>query len=317
VVGDGRTRSADPRRVFRLVAVLGTGGVLAAAASVGAAIGSIHHASAASPRLELLGLPFTYPRLNGAEWLLLALALLGAVVITTALRACLRQRAAYREFLARLQVVGELAGQTEVKVIADRRPQAFCAGYLRPAVYVSRRALDLLTKDELDAVVAHERHSRLIRDPLRLASGRVLSQALFFVPLLRRLCERYADLAELSADRAAVLASAGREAPLASALLVFDENAPPGVSGISPQRVDSLLGHPISWSVPWWMLPASLGAVSSLSLMIWLTSNLASVQATFNLPFLSSRPCLVMLAMLPLLGGVTVARRLAATRRPI
>ncbi len=61
---------------------------------------------------------------------------------------------------------------------------------------------------------------------------------------MQPLCDRYADVVELSADRAAVRASAGREAPLASALLAFDENAPPGASGISPERVDSLLGRP-------------------------------------------------------------------------
>ena len=50
------------------------------------------------------------------------------------------------------------------------------------------------------------------------------------MPVLRSLYERYADLAELSADRAAIQASAGKQAPLASALLVFDASAPPGVS---------------------------------------------------------------------------------------
>lgn len=49
------------------------------------------------------------------------------------------------------------------------------------------------------------------------------------------LCERYSDSAELRADPAAVRTSAGREAPLASALLMFDEVGPPGVTGISPE----------------------------------------------------------------------------------
>jgi hypothetical protein len=72
----------------------------------------------------------------------------------------------------------------------------------------------------------------LVRDPLRFAVGRILSGALFFVPVLRPLFDHDADLAELNADRAAVQASAGRQGPLASALLVFDAGAPPGVSGI-------------------------------------------------------------------------------------
>jgi hypothetical protein len=63
--------------------------------------------------------------------------------------------------------------------------------------------------------------------------------------VLRPLCDRDANVAELSPDRAAVRASAAGEAPPASALLAFDEHAAPGVSGISPERVDSLLGQQI------------------------------------------------------------------------
>ena len=63
------------------------------------------------------------------------------------------------------------------------------------AVYVSQRTVELLTEAELEAVLAHEHHHRRVRDPLRVAGGRILSEALFFVPVLRKLCERYAELA--------------------------------------------------------------------------------------------------------------------------
>src|SRR4029077_18482740 len=99
-----------------------------------------------------------------------------------------------------------------------------------------------------------------VRDPLRFACGRILGRALFFVPALRSLWDRYADLAELNADRAAVRASAGDQSPLASALLVFDASAPPGVSGISSERVAPLLGLPIRWQPRWWLTAASLGS---------------------------------------------------------
>lgn len=215
----------------------------------------------------------------------------------------------------RLEVVGQLEGHPSVKVIADPRPQAFCAGYLRPTVYISRRALELLTEAELNAVLAHECHHRQVRDPLRFACGRILAQALFFVPVLRSLSERYADLAELNADRAAIRASAGRPAPLASALLVFDAGAPPGVSGISSQRVDVLLGNPVRWRPPWWLMSASFGSLLTLALLIWRTSEFASAQATFNLPLLPSAPCVVMSLLLPLLGYILIARRRAGVRR--
>jgi Zn-dependent protease with chaperone function len=313
---DVRSDRPDGRILVRLATLLGACGVVAAASALGAAIGSVHHISMAVRHLDVFGVRFSYPASNGAEWLLLGLAGLSAAAVTLAMRAFWRQRAAYRDFLDQLEIVGALEGHPTVKVIADPRPQAFCAGYLQPTVYVSQRALDLLSEPELRAVLAHEHHHRRVRDPLRLAYGRIAARALFFVPVLKSLWERYADLAELNADRAAVRASAGREAALASALLLFDASAPPGVSGISPERVDSLLGLPIRWRPRWWLTAASVGSLSSLGLLIWRTSQVASVHATFNPPFLSSTPCVVMSLLLALLGCAAVIRRLAASRRP-
>jgi hypothetical protein len=288
--------------------------MLAAVAAVGAAIGSVRHVSMAAHDLEVLGVRLSYPVLNGAGWLLLALAGVGAAAGALVVRACWRQRAAYRGFLAELEIVGRLEGCPTVKVITDPRPQAFCAGYLRPTVYVSQRAVDLLSESELSAVLAHEHHHMKVRDPLRLACGRILGRALFFVPVLRPLWDRYADLAELSADRAAVRASAGDQSPLASALLMFDASAPPGVSGISSDRVDSLLGIPLRWRPPWSLTAVSLGSLLSLGLLIWRTSEVASFHATFNLPLLSSTPCAVM-SILLLLSCATIARCRATHRR--
>ena len=68
---------------------------------------------------------------------------------------------------------GEIAGLVYVNVVNDSSPEAFCAGFLRPRVYVSRGAVELLTPDELRAVLQHEHHHWRMRDPLRLASARV------------------------------------------------------------------------------------------------------------------------------------------------
>lgn len=303
-------------RVFWLAVVFGTAGMLAAVSAVGAAIGSVHRASMGAGRLDVAGLVLSYPKLNAAEGLLIVLAAVGATAVTVAVRAACRQRSIYRRFVDRLEVLGRLDGHPTVKVIAGSRPEAFCAGYLRPTVYISTGALESLTRPELHAVLAHEYHHRLVRDPLRFAFGRILSQALFFVPVLGPLFTRYADLAESNADGAAVRASAGRRGPLASALLVFDASAPPGVGGISSLRVDSLFGEPAHWRLPAWLMAASLAALSALTALIWLTSGMASVRATFNVPLLSSEPCLAMMLLFPLLGYVAVFRR-RTTAAPI
>jgi hypothetical protein len=304
-------RRAHHAVVLPLALLLGGAGAIASAAPVGAAIASVHHASTAAGRLDLVEIPFSYPRLNDAAWILVGLALIGASAIGVALRAVVRQRGAYRRFLAGLEVVGRLSDHPCVVVIADPLPQAFCAGYLRPRVYISQAALNLLSDTELHAVLAHEYHHRRVRDPLRLACGRILSQALFFLPALRTLFGRYSDVAELNADGAAVRVGAGGRAALASALLALDASG----AGISPERVDSLLGRAVGWHRPWWLMSASFVSLSSLIAVTWIASGAASARATFNLPFLSSAPCLAMLTLVLLLACVTIFGRRAAAGR--
>jgi Zn-dependent protease with chaperone function len=287
---------------------LGIGGLLLATAAVTTAIASVRHGSTGSRPILVVGLHFTYPNLNGAAALLLALAVAGAAAIVLGVRASWRQLRSYRSLVDQIGVVEPLDKDPRVNVIADPMPQAFCAGYLRPRVYVSRRTVELLTEAELDAVLAHEHHHRRVRDPLRLAYARIVSEALFFIPVLRSLSERYAELAELSADHAAVRANAGEAAPLASALLAFDESGPPGAAGISSERVDSLLGVPIHWRLPPWLLAASLALLSGMSALVWIVSGAASAHATLNLPVLSSQPC-VILALIPFVGCAWIVAR--------
>ncbi|MGN6168504.1 MAG: M56 family metallopeptidase [Solirubrobacteraceae bacterium] len=304
-------KSTRPRTVLLLALLLGTIGAAASVAPAGAAIASLHRAVAATGRLQVAGISFSYPRLNEAAWILLGLALIGAVATAIALRAVLRQHLAYRRFLSELQIVGRLGDRSGVYVITDPRPQAFCAGYLRPRVFISQPALDLLDDAELDAVLAHEQHHRRVRDPLRFACGYIFSQGLFFVPVLRPLFRRYADLAELDADGVAVRMGAGGQAALASALLRFEASG----AGIAPARVDALLGRPLDWRRPWWLMAASIASLASLSSMTWVAGQAASARATLNLPFLSSQPCVVMLMLVSLLGYAVLFGRRTTARR--
>jgi hypothetical protein len=130
----------------------------------------------------------------------------------------------------------------------------------------------------------------------------VLGQALFFLPALAPLGERYGDVAELRADRAAV--ATGGVAPLASAMLSFAD-------GIAPERVDALLGRAPEWRLPWLPLVLGLAALAVPAGLAWRAAG-ASVQATLNLPLVSSQPCVIVLALVPVLAclaGVIGRRR--------
>jgi Peptidase family M48 len=301
---------ARPAALFRVQLLLGGCGLIAMAAAVTATVESIHRRTVGAQRLTIDGVTVTHPALNAAAAVLLALALLGAFVLVTAVREAWHQLRTSRRFMRELRVVGPLPAQPEVSVIDDPSPEAFCAGFLRPRVYVSRGALELLRPDELRAVLEHEHHHRRVRDPLRLASTRVLSRALFFLPVLRPLQERWLHLAEVHADRAAVRAAGGGRSALAAALLAFDASAPPGASGISSHRVDSLLGAAPRWRVPAPLLLLAIATLTGLVVIVWRVSQAASASATFNLPVLSSKPCVLVLALIPL------AVCLAAVTRP-
>ncbi|MBP0456081.1 M56 family metallopeptidase [Streptomyces montanisoli] len=94
----------------------------------------------------------------------------------------------------------------EVTAVADQHPFALTYGLLHPRVVVSTGLVARLSPEELLAVLIHEHAHVRSRDPLKAALARVLTGRYFFLPVLGRLTERYADGQELAADRRAIRA---------------------------------------------------------------------------------------------------------------
>ena len=201
-------------------------------------------------------------------------------------------------------------------VFEDERPRAFCAGLLRPRVYVSTGAVAALDEPALRAVLLHEHHHAHRRDPLRLAIGRVMSRALFFVPGIGELGRHQQSLAELGADERAIGAGDENRSALARAMLSFSEETDAGGSvGIDPARVDHLLGEPSGWRFPALLCISALAVLALLATVALLASQVASGSATLAPPFLSDQPCVVMLGLIPATVGL-IAWRLARRARP-
>ena len=205
----------------------------------------------------------------------------------------------------------------DAAVIADPQPRAFCAGLVRPRIYVSTGAIKVLDEAALSAVLAHERHHARRRDPLRLAAGRVLAGALFFLPELGDLAERQQALAELSADESAVNVAPANRSALARAMLSFsDLPESSSSSGIDPARVDYLLGEPPSWRFPALLCLAAASVLLLLVAVAVLAGRVASGSATLALPFLSHQPCIVVLAAIPAVLGVLAVNHRRLRGRP-
>lgn len=203
---------------------------------------------------------FTVSDLQPEGMLLVGLGLVDALVIARAGLSLVCQIWSQRRFLRALPVCGELdVGGQAVRVVPGLALHAFCAGLVRPTVYVSEGVVREASPAELQAILAHEAHHRARRDPLRMLLARVISDAFRPLPPLASLADRQAGLADLAADAAAVQALGDRQ-PLAAALVRFDEFGAPTGHGVAPERVKQLLRQAPPESVsPWLLIAAALG----------------------------------------------------------
>jgi hypothetical protein len=259
--------------------------------------------ASASHVVSVFGQQLSYPAANAGAIVVTVLAGLGLLMTGAGAWGLARELLADRRFRRTLAARSPVALHG-AWLIDDARAQAFCAGLLRPRVYFSTGAQELLDAPALAAVLAHERHHAIRHDPLRLACGRVLAAGLFFIPAMRRLVQRQHALAEISADEAAVLTARGDRAALASAMLSFSQASSPDALGIDSERIDYLLGERPQWRFP---VVLCLSAVAALSLLIalgLLVARTAAGTATLAPPFLSGEPCVAVLAMIPAAAGL-------------
>lgn len=174
------------------------------------------------------------------------------------------------------QMVSRLRAEGRIVATADTAVYAFCSGLIQPRVYLSQGLLDLLTAEEIEAVLRHELHHVTQRDPLRFFASRVSRRLAVVFPVLAALDDRVRINAELTADRA-TLAVMPLEA-LAGALIKVMRVSPTTeyhsiVAGLSPTdaRVAALLGRPVHVGVDRRdVLVSLLLAVSVVTLLAWL-----------------------------------------------
>ncbi len=314
---DTRRSTVAAARVSRASLALGALGLAASALVVARAAATWRVTPAsASHHITVFGARLSYPSANLAAVVILVLAAIGLIVLLSAMVASIKQAAAARRF-ERALASRVLATHGQALVFDDGRAQAFCAGLLRPRVYVSTAAVALLDPEALAAVLEHEQHHAQRRDPLRLAAGRVMSRSLFFVPGLGALVHRAASLSELSADETACGAAPANRGALARAMLAFDGLTDETLAaGIDSARVDHLLGDGPEWRFPLALMALGLASIVVLGAVALLAGRVATGSATLGLPLLSRQPCVVVLSVIPAalaLGGARYGRRMLRT----
>ncbi|MEK7516784.1 MAG: M56 family metallopeptidase [Patescibacteria group bacterium] len=157
-----------------------------------------------------------------------------------------------RSALAELEIQEKM-----VSVIDSADLLCFCAGLLRPRMYISRGALQALSREELVAVLAHEYHHLRKWDPLRSAFLRALKNALFFIPVVHYLERRHEVAKEVSADAEAMRRGQGKLV-LASALYKLSGTRHSGIPVLAPFADCKVLETRISFLAGRGLIPVTL-----------------------------------------------------------
>lgn len=148
----------------------------------------------------------------------------------------------------RLATCAQRAGVQNLVYIDADTVVAVTAGFLRPRVLVTKGLVDLLSDDEVVAVLLHERAHVRRRHPAIYGLARAAAATSFAFPAIQPLARRVVLHSEVAADAAAV-AEQGLQ-PLARALGKLmgvvepvDVTAVGGVQGMLDERIRALAGH--------------------------------------------------------------------------
>lgn len=106
----------------------------------------------------------------------------------------------------------------DIIVISYPTPLAITMGFFSPKIVISTGLVNLLTEEELDAVIAHEMYHKNNRDPLKIFVLSLISSTLRYIPILKWFHQKYRIIQEVLADEYAIERQA-TSASLSSALL--------------------------------------------------------------------------------------------------
>lgn len=137
----------------------------------------------------------------------LAIALPGAVLLAligSFAFHVMRARIARARHRDTLDVVGRRSDHLHATVLPHNIPAAYCLPGRRSRIVVSDAAVQLLSAEQLDAVLEHERAHVAGRHHLVLAAAEAFASVFRWVPLARHTSEQTALLLEMIADDRAV-----------------------------------------------------------------------------------------------------------------
>lgn len=236
-------------------------------------------------------------------WLLFAAVGLAAMLVLVRLARSLWRLLGSTRRVRGLQRVSELTTIEGYRCLVFEvdQPVAFCAGLIRPEIFVSRGAQRDMSPEVLSVVLAHEEQHRKSRDPLRKAATKTLAESFFFLPVIGQVGQKYLALTEIRADRAAAAVAPRGSGDVAEALLAFPAGEETTSSSTtSAHRIDDLSGTAGTWAPSRTMLITTLVALAAL-----LSAPVISVELITSVPVgfeaLGLHVCLLVLTLTPII----------------
>jgi Zn-dependent protease with chaperone function len=192
------------------------------------------------------------------------------------LRTIAATRRAMRRWMQTADPVALPGVSTPAAAVDSVFPIVAVVGLVRPRLVIARSVLAACPADELEAILAHERHHIARRDNLKRALLIALPDPLSWWPASRRWLTDWHDAAEDAADEAAGRLGEGGRLLLAQALIRVARLTPPGAmplalpacalyrGGSLERRVRRLLEPdvPTSRTRPSWLRAAGLAGAA-------------------------------------------------------
>lgn len=95
-------------------------------------------------------------------------------------------------------------GKEAIIVISYPVPIAITMGFISPKIVISTGLINLLSDEELNAVIYHEIYHKQSRDPLKIFLLSLFASAMPYIPILKWFSQKYRIIQEVLADELAI-----------------------------------------------------------------------------------------------------------------
>lgn len=92
----------------------------------------------------------------------------------------------------------------EIIVLSHPTPIALTMGFIKPKIILTTGLINLLTLDELTAVISHEQYHKEHRDPFKVFLLSLSSSMIWYIPIQQWIYEKYRVIQEVLADEFAI-----------------------------------------------------------------------------------------------------------------